>query len=97
VACSLIESYLRRELMLRQGAAMAFQVHRKNQAREGTAAAAVTGFITVECLRCGHRGMLREADLSRYGERSDTPIAAFIKRLKCRKCGSQSVRAFRPA
>jgi hypothetical protein len=48
----------------------------------------------VKCLRCGHRGVLREADLPSYGEKPDAPIAAFVKRLKCRQCGSRSVQAF---
>ena len=45
--------------------------------------------------KLSHRGLLREADLPCFGEEPDAPIAAFIKRLKCRQCGSQSVRAFR--
>jgi len=51
--------------------------------------------ISVECLRCGHRGELRESDLPSFGEKPDAPIAAFIKRLTCHKCGSHSVRAYR--
>ena len=42
----------------------------------------------VECLRCGHSGVLLESDLSDYGVKSDAPIATFIKRLTCRACGN---------
>jgi hypothetical protein len=31
----------------------------------------------------------------RRGIKADAPIASFIKRLRCRKCGSKSVRAER--
>jgi hypothetical protein len=41
----------------------------------------------VECLRCGHSGVLLES-LSDYGVKSDAPIATFIKRLTCRACGN---------
>lgn len=51
--------------------------------------------ISVECLRCGHRGELRESDLPSFGEKPDAPIAAFVKRLTCQQCGSHSVRAHR--
>jgi phage FluMu protein Com len=51
--------------------------------------------IKVECLRCRHVGRLMEAELARRGIKADAPIASFIKRLRCRKCGSQSVRATR--
>ena len=34
-----------------------------------------------------------DADLGRRGINPNAPIACFIKRLRCRKCGSQSVRA----
>jgi ribosomal protein S27E len=42
----------------------------------------------VECLRCGHTGVLLESDLSDYGVKSDAPIASFIERLTCRACGN---------
>jgi hypothetical protein len=35
-------------------------------------------------LRCGHRGFLRESDLPSFGAKPDAPIAALVKRLKCR-------------
>ena len=51
--------------------------------------------VKVECLRCGHCGVLDETDLPRFGVESGAPIATFVKRLTCRECGSHSVRAFR--
>ena len=51
--------------------------------------------VTVECLTCGHTGVLTQEALSRFSIRPNTPIAAFIKRLRCRRCGSQSVLATR--
>ena len=53
------------------------------------------GRICVQCLRCGHAGSLREADLPRHGEEPGAPIARFVKRLVCQECGSHSVKAFR--
>jgi RNase P subunit RPR2 len=53
------------------------------------------GRICVQCLRCGHAGSLREADLPRHGEEPGAPIARFVKRLVCQECGSNSVKAFR--
>jgi hypothetical protein len=50
--------------------------------------------VTVECLRCRHVGVLSRETLARL---AITPIASFIKRLRCRKCGSRSVRATRRA
>jgi hypothetical protein len=46
-------------------------------------------------LRCRHVGRLTEPDLARRGIKPGAPIASFVKRLRCRKCGSQSVRAER--
>src|SRR5215472_17071668 len=51
--------------------------------------------VTVECLTCGHVGFLSPKVLSRAGLTPGTPIAAFVKRLRCRRCGSQSVLATR--
>jgi RNase P subunit RPR2 len=51
--------------------------------------------ISVQCLRCGHGGTIREADLPRHGEAPGAPIARFVKRLVCQECGSRSVKAFR--
>jgi hypothetical protein len=51
--------------------------------------------IRVECLRCRHVGRLTEPELVRRGIKPGAPIVSFVKRLRCRKCGSQSVRAER--
>ncbi len=51
--------------------------------------------IAVRCLNCRHRGVIAEADLVRFGIRPGSPVAQFIKRLRCRKCGSGSVIAQR--
>jgi hypothetical protein len=72
---------------------MAAQAPWQGQRRDGSTPTGT--HISVKCLRCGHRGVLREADLPSYGETPDAPIAAFVKRLKCRQCGSRSVQAFR--
>jgi hypothetical protein len=53
--------------------------------------------VTVECLKCGHVGFLSPKVLSRVGLTPSTPIVAFVKRLRCRRCGSQSVLATRKA
>ena len=50
--------------------------------------------VWVQCLRCGHVGVLTAETLSRLSLAPSTPIAAFVKRLPPR-CGSQSVRATR--
>ena len=52
--------------------------------------------IKVECLRCRHVGRLSDAELARRGIKAGAPIASFIKRLRCTKCGSHSVAATRP-
>jgi ribosomal protein L37E len=51
--------------------------------------------VTVECLKCGHVGFLSPKALSRAAVALGTPIAAIVKRLRCRRCGSQSVLATR--
>jgi hypothetical protein len=51
--------------------------------------------VRVQCLRCGHFNVLTAEMLSRLAVGPKTPIAAFVKRLRCRKCGSQSVLATR--
>jgi ribosomal protein S27AE len=53
--------------------------------------------VLVRCLRCRHRGILSNQALARFGLKSDAPIAAFAKRLRCSKCGSGSVMASRVA
>jgi ribosomal protein S27AE len=47
--------------------------------------------VRVQCLRCGHFGVLIAETLSRLAIAPTIPIAAFVKRLRCRRCGSQSV------
>lgn len=51
--------------------------------------------VTVECLSCRHVGVLTGAALSRLAITPGTPIAAFVKRLRCSKCGSRNVLATR--
>ena len=51
--------------------------------------------VTVERLSCRHIGVLTGASLSRLAIMPDTPIATFVKRLRCSKCGSRSVLATR--
>jgi hypothetical protein len=51
--------------------------------------------IVVRCLSCRHRGGIAEGDLVRFGVKPGAPVARFIKRLRCRKCGSGSVMAQR--
>lgn len=49
--------------------------------------------IVVRCLSCQHRGAIAEGDLVRLRVKPGAPVARFIKRLRCRKCGSGSVMA----
>ena len=51
--------------------------------------------VWVQCLSCGHVGVLTAETLSRLAIAPSTPIAAFVKRLRCRRCRSQSVKATR--
>jgi hypothetical protein len=51
--------------------------------------------ILVQCLSCQHRGFVSERELVRFGIKPGTPVAQFVKRLRCRKCGSGSVMASR--
>jgi hypothetical protein len=51
--------------------------------------------ISVRCMRCQHRSSIDATALGRFGLKADAPIAAFIKRLRCSKCGSGSVIAQR--
>src|ERR1700759_426910 len=54
--------------------------------------------VIVEDLSCQHVGALTGAALARGAIAPDTPIAAFVKRLRCSNCGSRSVLAtHRPA
>ncbi len=56
-----------------------------------------TRSIAVQCLRCRHKGFLSEQSLRRYGLKPGAPISAFVKRLRCSRCGSGSVMARRVA
>jgi len=51
--------------------------------------------IVVRCLSCQHRGIIAEHDLLQFGLNPGAAIAQFVKRLRCRKCGSGSVMARR--
>jgi hypothetical protein len=51
--------------------------------------------IQVRCMTCRHEGVISERELKRFGLRPGSPISSFIKRLRCRKCGSGSVMATR--
>jgi hypothetical protein len=53
------------------------------------------GVVVVRCLHCGHEGSLSRNDLIRVGFNPDAPIAAYVKRLRCSKCGSNGVMAKR--
>jgi hypothetical protein len=46
--------------------------------------------IMVRCLSCQHHGIIAEDDLVRFRLKPGAPIAQFVKRLRCRKCGSGS-------
>jgi pimeloyl-ACP methyl ester carboxylesterase len=46
--------------------------------------------VVVECLTCGHIGVLTREALSRFSIQANRPIAAFVKRLRCRRCGSHA-------
>jgi hypothetical protein len=43
--------------------------------------------VTVECLKGRHVGFLSPIALSRAGLAPSAPIAAFVKRLRCHRCG----------
>ena len=51
--------------------------------------------VRVQYLRCGHFNVLTPDMLSRLAIAPNTPIVAFVKRLRCCKCGIQSVLATR--
>ena len=50
------------------------------------------GVVVMRSLHCGHEGSLSRAALVRFGLDPNAPIAAYVKRLRCSKCGSSSVR-----
>jgi len=51
--------------------------------------------IVIECLSCRHSSSMPEERLKAFGLSPDAPIAKFIRRLTCSKCGSHSVRVYR--
>src|ERR1700733_782349 len=53
--------------------------------------------VKIQCLKCRHTGRLTGSDLVRRGIRPEAPIASFVKRLRCGKCGSQRMRPARTA
>ena len=53
--------------------------------------------VMVRCLHCRHRSTLSPSALAAFGLQPDAPIAAFVKRLRCSKCGSGTVMANRVA
>lgn len=53
--------------------------------------------VQVRCLVCRHKSILSNQALASLAIKSDAPIAAFVKRLRCSKCGSGSVVANRIA
>jgi cytochrome c-type biogenesis protein CcmH/NrfF len=53
--------------------------------------------VMVRCLHCRHQSILTHHALAQYGLKPNAPIAAFVKRLRCTKCGSGSVMATRVA
>jgi DNA-directed RNA polymerase subunit RPC12/RpoP len=53
--------------------------------------------VLVRCPHCHHRSILSERALAGFGVNPNAPIAAFVKRLRCSKCGSGSVMANRVA
>ncbi len=55
-----------------------------------TALVAAHFIMRVQCLRCGHVGLLTAETLSRLAITPTTLIASFVKRLRCRRCGGRS-------
>jgi hypothetical protein len=55
----------------------------------------IRGLVVVRCLHCRHEGSLSHPALAGFGLDPDAPIAAYVKRLRCSKCGISSVMAKR--
>jgi hypothetical protein len=53
--------------------------------------------VLVRCLHFRHKSVLNHQMLAEYVFKPTAPIAAFVKRLRCTKCGSGSVMASRVA
>jgi ribosomal protein L37E len=51
--------------------------------------------IQVLCLRCRHEGFVTGRVLVQLGLKSNKPISAFVKRLRCSKCGSVTAKRIR--
>ena len=51
--------------------------------------------VVVRCLRCQHRDVLSRNDLTRFDLNLHSPIATYVKRLRCGECDSSSVMAKR--
>ncbi len=51
--------------------------------------------VMVRCLHCAHKSILSNEALTRFGIKPDAPIAGFVKRLRCSRCGSGSIMASR--
>jgi hypothetical protein len=62
-----------------------------------SATRAIISFQRFHGVTCQHRGFVSERELVRFGIKPGTPVAQFVKRLRCRKCGSGSVMAQRSA
>jgi hypothetical protein len=58
---------------------------------------AVELVVQVTCLNCCHKSLLGGQELAYFGIKPDSPVASFVKRLRCTKCGSGSVMANRTA
>jgi hypothetical protein len=46
-------------------------------------------------MRCRHEAILDASALASFDVKPNTPIAAFVQRLRCTNCGSASVMANR--
>ena len=53
--------------------------------------------LQVACLLCRHKSILSDQTLASFGIKPEAPIATFVRRLRCGKCGSGSVIASRIA
>lgn len=51
--------------------------------------------VMVRCLHCAHKSILSNEALTRFGIKPDAPIAGFVKRLRCSRCGSGGIMASR--
>jgi len=46
-------------------------------------------------MSCRHKSLIDPAALTRFGLKPDAPIASFVKRLRCSRCGAGNVIARR--